>query len=366
MKKTIFSLFVLFVMLLSSCKKEVGINESATIAEDATVSTTSLVTGNAEKDARKLKVAKALAKALTKLETRQMIKDEALKKFDGDYDILYANAKTKKLPNGKSLEEDLFGTAQDISTVDPTLNIYVTELVGQNAATWNVNTHTPKVVYVPSDYDDMKTPTVTAYDAQGHTYVFDNFKEPTEILVVISDNERVDDKGKLIVGFRPTDGKPVLQTRANYRTDGQPEGVWQVNVPFLKDIESWTNGGPEIECFAVSPIQGPLNIPWDITGSRSQFCNTCWQVVDKPVLSQWNWATFGNYIRYHWFEDDINSNNATSLNFTIGTSNMQYVINRSTNDENMGFSQVSKDDVVWQNYLSTGPLSKQFRWYMKQ
>jgi hypothetical protein len=46
-------------------------------------------------------------KALVNEDVRIFLKEEALKKFDGDYDILYQNVKNLKLKSGKTFEETL-------------------------------------------------------------------------------------------------------------------------------------------------------------------------------------------------------------------------------------------------------------------
>jgi len=54
-------------------------------------------------------IAKQLASSLNEKEIRQFIKNEALKKFDGDFDILYKDAKSK-IVNGKTFQNHLAGT----------------------------------------------------------------------------------------------------------------------------------------------------------------------------------------------------------------------------------------------------------------
>lgn len=92
-----------FVWLLSSCGKN---NESVSPASEP-VELTTLKDG--EYDPMLEEVAKAVAGSLNEVSMRIFIKDEALKKFDGDYDILYRNVQNK-IVNGQSVKS-IFSTS---------------------------------------------------------------------------------------------------------------------------------------------------------------------------------------------------------------------------------------------------------------
>lgn len=136
--------------------------------------------------------AKALAKVLGEnQEVREIIKNEALKKFD--YDVLYFFIKDKALSNGLTLEDMLLKhiNLDKLSLIQeriPNLTIFVPELPENSfsAEIWNTNNDIP-LVGVRMKYEDY-TP---LYDLRGNESILEGKYIPTYPVVVIKENERI-------------------------------------------------------------------------------------------------------------------------------------------------------------------------------
>jgi hypothetical protein len=98
---------MLVSLFVFSCEKKVDLEP------DAASTTSSLRDGE---ELRKY-FAKALVKALQEKEVREFLKAEALEKYDGDYDVLYALVKNKKLASGKTFEQTLASYASLLQKV---------------------------------------------------------------------------------------------------------------------------------------------------------------------------------------------------------------------------------------------------------
>ncbi|AKQ63143.1 hypothetical protein A176_000055 [Myxococcus hansupus] len=147
------------------------------------------------RDALKTVFGKAFASALADSPSlRKLIKDEALTKFDNDYDVLYHLIKERPLADGQTVRELLqgyFESAEHLSDVEtelPLLTIFVPELPNNSfsADAWDTDTQIP-VVGITS----YKTNDVTLVDAKGEQHVIPADLVPGFPVVVIKENERV-------------------------------------------------------------------------------------------------------------------------------------------------------------------------------
>ncbi len=138
--------------------------------------------------------AKALANVLYEnKECRELIKTEALRKINYDYDVLYMLVKDKKLNDGTTLE-NLMLTYLDSKDMDfmmesfPTLTIFVPSLPENSFScdSWNVQTEFPDVAVRPNN--SLLT---YCYDAKGNEYVLEPDEIPGFPIVVLKINERI-------------------------------------------------------------------------------------------------------------------------------------------------------------------------------
>ena len=166
----------------------------------------------------KLKFAEALSNALiANKDLRRLVKEEALKKFDKDYDVLYLSVKNKSLIPTEYLEKSNTKTSKsvlqksanaltfreallpfftseaeliEIEQKLPLLTIFVPELpLGAfSAETWDINDESqiPDVALRLNNSND-----VPAIDKDGNKYVIEAELTPGFPIVVIKENERV-------------------------------------------------------------------------------------------------------------------------------------------------------------------------------
>lgn len=144
-------------------------------------------------------MAKSLAKNLKKHpHLRKHIKDEANKKLDGDYDILYARLRGKEF-NGKKLNKLLYDevpeTQKHLIGENPADALYDKIPILQisvpiNIEEWNTDNYTPLVAYVPSGISSKELEYIRAFDSKGNLFILHKDKVPSEPLIVISKSER--------------------------------------------------------------------------------------------------------------------------------------------------------------------------------
>lgn len=135
----------------------------------------------------------ALAKVLSEhKECRELIKTEALKKIDYDYDVLYVLVKDIKLSDGNTLEKHLLELLkpEELSLIisdKPTLTIFIPTLPENvfSAELWNIETEIPQVAIRSTN------PNTFVYDAKGAITVIKSNQIPAFPVVVLKDNERI-------------------------------------------------------------------------------------------------------------------------------------------------------------------------------
>lgn len=136
----------------------------------------------------------ALAKVLAEsTPVRELIKKEALKKIDYDYDVLYLLIKDDVLSDSTTLEGLLLeyldcNFLKLIENKIPNLTIFVPELPNNSfsAELWDVEADIPDVGIRTFDQDG-----VPAYSAQKGEYIINSFEVPEYPIVVIKENERI-------------------------------------------------------------------------------------------------------------------------------------------------------------------------------
>jgi len=161
-------------------------------------------------------------------EFRQLLKYEALKMFDGDYDILVSSIsnmeisrnhsdlkksdekiKVKDLLGPKIAERSSFKTGgnilDELNEAFPLLQI----AIPVHAENWVPEAYTPTVTFLPEEYKDATTEVLTGYDKDGNIEYLDVRTEPEVPVIVISQNERVG------VTIQAPDAWPVPATPQN-------------------------------------------------------------------------------------------------------------------------------------------------------
>lgn len=184
MKKSLFFLFLIFLVL--SCNNE----------ENEAVKSSSLES-QYQKDSNfelKREFGQALAKLLLEnQDLRKLIKTEALKKIDYDYDVLYGLIKNKMLSNNVTFESLLlkYIDAPKLKQIEdqiPTLTIFVPELPEDSfsAELWNVDADVPIVAIRTCATND-----ILMIESNGDEWLLESQYIPGYPVVVIKENERI-------------------------------------------------------------------------------------------------------------------------------------------------------------------------------
>ncbi|MCE2995105.1 MAG: hypothetical protein ACK5WF_14010 [Cyclobacteriaceae bacterium] len=147
------------------------------------------------KTEQKRAFAKAFAKALAdNSQLRELIKREALKMFDNDYDVLYYLIKDEQIADGtsvRSLLQSYFKNADELKQIEsdfPTLTIFVPELPNGSfsASSWDTQSEIPHVAYNTRSTND-----VFIIKETGEEYTLEASLIPNFPVVVIKENERI-------------------------------------------------------------------------------------------------------------------------------------------------------------------------------
>jgi hypothetical protein len=139
------------------------------------------------KDQLAVKMAKILAQKMTDQSTRDFIKQNVLKKFDEDYNFLFADSYDFILDKGK-----------DVNFIDSVLRYYpLMQIVMPELATimpedWNTVTHVPLVAVVPEKHQPGKDTLIGAYDGKGKVHMLGTKRDPKEHVLLISENIRTE------------------------------------------------------------------------------------------------------------------------------------------------------------------------------
>ncbi len=214
MKKIIF-IFALVAFTLTSCEKnnqEVGIINDTELFEQNDY--------NIELKEFSNSVINALK---SNKEFRQLIKKEALKQFDGDYDVLLSRIIDTKLSqsennNGVSkistnitvknlLENSYYRNTNAILKIKSENNPFEELLqkypllqisIPENAEKWDPTSDIPVITFIPKEFEDGITKFVTGYTHDGQLITIDAVNPPDFPVIVIGQNERIDENGNVI------------------------------------------------------------------------------------------------------------------------------------------------------------------------
>lgn len=179
-------------LFFTSCNNELPLEKS-----DASGKNESLEDAN---ESAKLQFSKALAGALNETEVRSFLKENSLKKYDGDYDILYSMVRDVALPSGRTFGQilkkyDQSNQADSWIENAPLLTIFVPDITHFSAEKWDVASDVPNVV-TASDKAKVNVGKYQAFENDGKQYEIDYKIAPDIPVIVVKDNERIISKSK--------------------------------------------------------------------------------------------------------------------------------------------------------------------------
>lgn len=276
---------------------------------------------------------------------REALKTSILEKFDGDYNTLWSLS-----PAG----------IEHSSSEDPLLQIAMPSLSTMTAENWDPGKDIPLVVYRPPGADLSKVTSLPSFE-NGIEKDFDITREPDALILVVSHNERVlyspINKPLDIVDGRICQTEPILSDgtfdfylkqdvnncfnetytggtsgstgcdRDQYDKRDHVTRVKFANINVFRQAEHYLDGNPEV--FFIITL-GSKN-PSGFTSLRKSFpskdrsqwkdcgifsCSTEWHDQALPTFN-WDPETFGNLVRYDWFEEDYSK---AKVDLTLGLS----------------------------------------------
>jgi Protein of unknown function (DUF3103) len=251
--------------------------------------------------------AKMLALSLKDKNMRKFLKDEASKKFDGDYDILVAKVQDNLISGAKFGEHLKKNEKKANSYVEVLKNEKLNISIPIEIEKWDLNKQV--LVAVALGANEKTTQNLKAFDSNGKIYLINAKTDPNQPVIVIGNNERI--------GFVSS-----KNTIKKGRTSGYFETVSYAKVKDLSAIEKWWNGGPEIKFDGAVYFDGSFTI-------QSAYNDKYWRPSRSGSTSgenlnlqlfQWFFDTYQGpaYHAQVFEEDDSNSTSTFSVGVTAG------------------------------------------------
>lgn len=277
--------------------------------------------------------AKMLAATLKDKEVRKFLKDEANKKFDGDFDILFSKIAKNEI-SGFSMESKMKsnekkGSSSFLSaTKNVKLNISIPVLIEK----WDDKKQIPLVAVAVNAEEDTKY--IKAFDHTGKVYLIDNINEPNLPVIVIGENERMDFESNNLINYPNTMTKGARIQNINcvspFRINGKNER-WKgmkLSSSGLSNIEVWSKGAPEILVDIFAPTSGGWNSVLKIGGSggskyeptnRNDIKDKWWYGnggnLDVAMFN-WNTATIAKTVKFYFWERDEQTNVSKTISLS--------------------------------------------------
>ena len=359
-------------------------------------------------------VAKALAHALGADATaRQQLKAEALKKFDGDYDVLYQPFAAEHADFGQRIAAAVAGAGPDGLTMPellsriPTLNLSVPV----NIDKWDAATYAPLVIFILAGFSERTTKQVMAYDQDGNQHWLDAKQAPDFPVVVVGPSERIsstteaarrapynataiksggehtanviDDPGTTFE--TPLDGSggggtpanstngtynPTFLSGPNCRVDKRTEYLRSMWLADVSEFESWFLGDPEI-CLRIKS-------PKFSSSSSGNLVEVMYTMGRKTIeatyncntgLYFWNKTLYSDAVGYLWYEQD-DTGDPITVTLSVGYKNdkglststdVKFTIKNG--DDQIALAPMNFEQCPSEGYYTGGSSGRrEFRW----
>ena len=237
MKKFLILLPMVAMLFIVSCKKNVTDDSTGLLLPEQPLSTT---------DQLRTNFTGILAKAIAHVGVRDVIRNEALKMFDNDYDVLLQLVKDREIQPGLSLIDYLssLGLTDEmrnrLESELPLLTIMTPTLKNFSAASWNTASDIPLVAVINSGFNEKQRTPIPAFDYQGNTYRLKSYEPPAIPVIVVKENERMiaqpksgpgqrTDKSNFVFGNQATDFY-FLDDQFNRQKTGDPAITSKLDV----------------------------------------------------------------------------------------------------------------------------------------
>jgi len=241
---------VLIISILNSCSKDVD--------DQFNIDHSKIQFDIKQQNAALEELGSLVSKALGDAKVRILIKELALKKYNGQYDIpfeyLIAGTAFQKSENHftRKIMENILGNTddeklnklKDLISIIPTLQLSVPVHCDE----WDAENYHPLIAILKMDHGDMIDKFVMAIDAHGKTIELDAINEPSLPVVVIGKGERVDENGNVMYDRNGFQIKPEERISALLAVDN-PELIIDngFRLKIVESFEDVANQGSNIQ-----------------------------------------------------------------------------------------------------------------------
>ena len=151
-----------------------------------------------------------LKEAIKNKEFRKYLKNEALKRKDGEPNVYLRDLPYQEVENGRMAVDYLYAGSSivgnpgartaainkldQIESQDHSLVISIPV----NAEDWDPDSFVPPVVYLPNSFEEDNLMELRGFDSNGEPFVMDAKTEPNYPVIVIKKSERVDEQGNIV------------------------------------------------------------------------------------------------------------------------------------------------------------------------
>ena len=314
-------------------------------------------------DGDRVLLSQVVANMMLNRDFRVLIKSEAEKQFDGDFDVLYRNIKKTQLSKGTTVDDLCFenyvskkGTKANKKDFEYLVNSIPDFQISVpiNCDKWDVNNQIPLVTYIPENFDEKTTEYLNAYDYKGNVYKLSVKDVPDVPVVVLGSCERLDYNVKYVeIGG----GSGYGNGNGNGNGSG---GLYLVKLKFndLSEYETWVQGKPEI-CIDIHEQGNEYALGQLSSKPKRKEVSNKWKTYDHRFCS---WPTGVNRVYAKCYEKD--KNNTTTVGGSIKfafkikvfgvTVSVTPKINIQTKfkngDDDMGTYMIQKTDASYGEY----------------
>ncbi len=359
LKSNLMILFVLvsFATCITSCKKDiVETKESNEVLVpkkyELQVNTSQI--NNVLIDKNREDLSNIISEALQNVEFRKLLKKEALKQQDGDYDVLYQNIKSKSVDKGRTVEDYLFESyinKKGVKATKKDFNKLIASVpdfqisIPVNCKKWETSTQIPLVAYVPTNFDEKTIKYIKAFDVKGNIYYLSAQEEPEVPVIVLSSCERMNYQAPDVTLLDISSDVKYAK-----RLSGMTEMIAKIKFNHLSWVEPWFMGGPEIKVKAVVN-DGVVLLNTTLFYSRDEV-NNKWGEAWVP-MGRWYFSGL-ECLAYKFVEDDRNYEVTVPLSYTYKKGNstfkVSFSLKYSEKDDDICEAAVYSDDPKWTQY----------------
>lgn len=260
-------------------------------------------------------------------EFRELIKQEADKQFDGDYDVLYKRIARSQLKSSNCVSINNFfvesisqkeqksakvaqANLEEIVNTIPDFQISVPV----NCDKWDTKNYVPLVTYIPANFDEKTFTKIKAFDQDGNVVWLSLDKAPDVPVIVLGSCERIDENGKLkSIAPYPEGGGSGSSSSDGFNYS--PNSLYLIKLKFndLGDYEPCLLGKPEI-CIDIHSDNSQYPYGQLYSHPKRSTVDKTWKIYHHKFCS---WPSNDSRLYAKCYEKD--NNITTTISYVISS-----------------------------------------------